>query len=202
GSGVYTASYTPTATGTDNVAIRLSGTAIGGSPYTSVVSTGGASAAQSTAAVPAGAAGSGRTPSSAGRDGRGNVGSGSNDASLVSMTGSGEKRAKPRVAGAGSGVYTASYTPTAAGTDNVTIRLSGTAIGGSPYSSVVSTGGASAARSTAVVPAGTAGSATTLNITVRDGSGNMRSGSKDARLLSVTVSGANTATTRVASGGK
>src|SRR2546425_8112788 len=82
------------------------------------------------------------------RDASGNVRSGSNDASLLSVTVSGANSATPTVASAGSGVYTASYTPTAAGTDNVTITVSGTGISGSPYSSVVSTGGASAARST------------------------------------------------------
>ncbi|MDH3571141.1 MAG: hypothetical protein OER89_13310, partial [Gemmatimonadota bacterium] len=38
GNGTYTTSYTPTNVGSDAVAITLSGTAISGSPYTSVVS--------------------------------------------------------------------------------------------------------------------------------------------------------------------
>ncbi|HEX9579999.1 MAG TPA: S8 family serine peptidase [Gemmatimonadales bacterium] len=40
GGAVYTASYTPTVSGTDSVAITLSTSAISGSPYTSVVSAG------------------------------------------------------------------------------------------------------------------------------------------------------------------
>jgi hypothetical protein len=42
------------------------------------------------------------------------------------------------VVSAGSGTYTATYTPTGAGTDNIAITLSSTAISGSPYSSAVS----------------------------------------------------------------
>jgi hypothetical protein len=44
GNGVYTASYTPTTTGTDTFTVLLSGIAISNSPITSVVSAGAASA--------------------------------------------------------------------------------------------------------------------------------------------------------------
>ncbi|MDZ7755147.1 filamin/ABP280 repeat domain-containing protein [Rhodohalobacter sp.] len=39
GNGIYTTGYTPTTTGTDEIAISLSGVAIAGSPYTSNVIT-------------------------------------------------------------------------------------------------------------------------------------------------------------------
>src|SRR5206468_9096314 len=122
----------PTATGTDNVAIRLSGTGIGGSPYTSVVGTGGPSATQTTASVPAGTAGALTAVTITVRDASGNIRTTSNDAALLAVTISGANAATPTVTSAGSGTYTASYTPTATGTDNVAIRLSGTGIGGSP----------------------------------------------------------------------
>src|SRR5690606_41914978 len=37
GDGTYTLTYTPTTSGTDNVAITLNGNAISGSPYSSIV---------------------------------------------------------------------------------------------------------------------------------------------------------------------
>src|SRR5207249_7808969 len=83
------------------------------------------------------------------------------------------------------------YTPSAAGTDNITITLSNTSIGSSPYARVVGTGGPSAAQTTASVPAGTAGNTTTITITVRDANGNIRTANNDAALLGVSVTGAN-----------
>src|SRR5206468_958900 len=142
GSGVYTASYTPTAAGTDNVAITLNGTAISGSPSASTVTPGAATQPAATGLPPRAAARRAGKHSITGRGGSGNVRSGSNDASLLSVTVSGGNTARPTVASAGSGVYTASYTPTTAGTDNVSITLNGTAISGSPSASTVSPGAA------------------------------------------------------------
>jgi hypothetical protein len=53
----------------------------------------------------------------------------------------------------GGGRYTAAYTPTKAGTDQVQVRVSGTAVSGSPFSSAVQAGPADADGSAAVVPA-------------------------------------------------
>ena len=53
----------------------------------------------------------------------------------------------------GGGRYTASYTPQATGTDQVTILVSGAGLSGSPFSSQVVPGSTSAAQSFAVVPA-------------------------------------------------
>jgi hypothetical protein len=47
----------------------------------------------------------------------------------------------------------AGYTPTKAGTDRVQVQVSGTAVSGSPFSSVVRAGPVSAAGSAATVPA-------------------------------------------------
>ena len=89
--------------------------------------------------------------------------------------------------------YRTSYTPTVAGSDAIGITLdegSGpVAIGGSPYPSTVTVGGAAPALSTAVVPDGTAGEVTDIVITVRDASGNKVPG--EAGNLAVIVSGAN-----------
>ncbi len=126
--------------GTDNIAITLSSTAIGGSPYTSVVSPGAASAAQSTASVPAGTAGSVTTATITVRDANGNVRTGSNDAAALSVVVSGANSATPTPTSNGNGTYSATYTPTVAGSDNIAITLSSAAIGGSPYTSVVQLG--------------------------------------------------------------
>ncbi len=69
----------------------------------------------------------------------------------------------------GNGTYTASYTPATPGSDNVAITMGGTPISGSPYTSVVS---ASAAQSTATVPAGTAGAATNIVVQAKDAGSN------------------------------
>jgi filamin/ABP280 repeat protein len=51
GSGAYSASYTPTLTGTDQVDVRVNGGAVTGSPFTSVIVAGPASPATTTAVV-------------------------------------------------------------------------------------------------------------------------------------------------------
>ncbi len=61
----------------------------------------------------------------------------------MAVTVTGTNSATPTVTDVGDGTYTASYTPPAPGTDNVAITMGGTAISGSPYTSVVSWGGGS-----------------------------------------------------------
>src|SRR5207237_3375754 len=119
----------------------------------------------------------------------------------LTVTVSGANTATPIVNSGGNGVYTASYTPTAAGSDNIGITLNGAAISGSPLTHAVSAGAADAAHTTASVPAATAGSATTVTITVRDLNNNIRTAANDAASLAVSVTGANTATPTVTSSG-
>lgn len=57
------------------------------------------------------------------------------DTVVVSVTGA--NTATPTVTDNGNGTYSASYTPTAAGTDSVAITLNGTAISGSPFTVTV-----------------------------------------------------------------
>ena len=65
----------------------------------------------------------------------------------------------------------------------------------------MATGAADAAHITADVPAGTAGSATTITVTVRDANNNVRSNNDDSGLLSVAITGGNTASPTLASQG-
>jgi adhesin/invasin len=53
GGGRYTVRYTPQVAGTDQVAIRVAGVALAGSPFPSQIASGATSASRSTASVPA-----------------------------------------------------------------------------------------------------------------------------------------------------
>ncbi|MCA1800683.1 MAG: hypothetical protein LC650_05265, partial [Actinobacteria bacterium] len=76
------------------------------------------------------------------------------------------------------GTYTASYTPTAAGTDFFLIEIRGIEISGSPYTSSVSTSGISGSESSVVASAASVqvGSSATVTVQVRDDAGNEISG--------------------------
>jgi hypothetical protein len=139
--GTYTASYTPTIVGTDNFLITLNGTLIGGGPYSSLVAPGVVSAVNSTASVPPGNAGNPTTVVVQAKDQFGN--NLTTGGAVVELTITGANN--PGLIAAADnldGTYTATYTPTATGTDDIAITLDGTAISGSPYTSVVSSGGA------------------------------------------------------------
>jgi adhesin/invasin len=135
--GPYTISATLSAAGGAGVLANYSLTYNTG---TLTVIPGAASAAQATASVPAGTAGSATTITVTVRDANGNVRAATDDSGLLAVSISGANTATPTVVSAGSGTYTASYTPTAVGTDDVAITLSAVAIGGGPYTSVVGAG--------------------------------------------------------------
>ncbi len=161
---------------------------------TFAISVGAASAAQTTASVPNGTAGAATTFTITVRDASGNIRTAGGDQGLLDVDVTGANTAlNLTVSDAGGGSYTASYTPTAAGPDNVAITLNAAAINGSPFTSTVGVGAASATQTTASVLNGTAGATTTFTITVRDASGNIRTAGGDQGLLDVDVTGANTA---------
>ena len=190
GDGTYTAGYTPTSAGTDQVAITMNGTPISGSPFASTVAAGSPSPAHSTATVPDGTAG---LPSSIVVQARDESGKPFNSGgATVVVAVSGANAAGPiTAADAGDGTYTAGYTPTSAGTDQVAITMNGTPISGSPFTSTVAAGSPSPAHSTATVPDGTTGLPTSIVVQARDGSGEpVTSG---GATVVVTVSGANKA---------
>ncbi len=188
GDGTYTASYTPTAAGTDRVAITMDGTPIGGSPLTSTVDPGSVSPAHSTATVPSGSVGSATSIMVRARDDYGNPLSSGGAKVVVSVSGANNPGALT-VTDRGNGTYTASYTPTSAGTDQVAITMNGTPIGGSPFTSNVAPAGASPAHSTATVPDGMAGLPTDIVVQARNASGEPLS--YGGATVAVTVSGAN-----------
>ncbi|MFO8175481.1 MAG: filamin/ABP280 repeat domain-containing protein, partial [Longimicrobiales bacterium] len=171
GDGTYTASYTPTVAGPDSVAITMDGTPISDSRFTSTVAAGAASPAHSTANVPDGTVNLPTAIVVQARDGSGNpVRSGG---ATVLVTVSGANAAGPITAtDAGDGTYTASYTPTVAGTDSVAITMDGTPISDSPFTSTVAAGAASPAHSTATVPDGVRKELTEIVVQARDAHGN------------------------------
>ena len=129
---------------------------IGGTPIaetvTVTVSAGTPIASRSSATVPGGTAGQGTSVEIRLKDAQDNDVAGRASAISVSVTGD-NPRSSLSVTDQGGGRYTAAYTPTKAGTDRVQVKVSGTAVSGSPFSSVVRTGPADAGGSAAVVPA-------------------------------------------------
>jgi hypothetical protein len=186
--GTYTASYTPTAAGTDNVAINMDGSPVSGSPFTSTVGEGAVSPAHSTAVVPDGTAGLPTNILVQARDGSGNPMSSGGAKVAVDVSGA-NNPGSLRVFDQGDGTYTAEYTPTAIGTDDVAITIDGTSISGSPYASVVVAGAASPANSTAIVPKGKRNKPTTIVVQARDAFGNPLS--VGGEVVVVTVLGQN-----------
>ena len=188
GDGTYTASYTPTAAGTDRIAITMDGTPISGSPFTDTVDPGSVSPAHSTATVPSGSVGSATGVVVRARDGYGNPLSSGGATVVVTVSGANTPGALT-VTDRGDGTYTAGYTPTSAGTDQVAITMNGTPISGSPFTSTVAAGSPSPAHSTATVPNGTAGLPTNIVVQARDESG--KPFNSGGATVVVTVSGAN-----------
>jgi len=186
--GTYTASYTPTAMGTDVVAITMNGRPIGGSPFTSTVGAGPVSPDQSTATVPDGTAGLATEILVQTRDGAGNLLSSGGETVAVTVSGANDAGGLT-VTDQADGTYTASYTPTRAGTDAVVITINGAPINGSPFASDVSVGPVSPAHSTATVPDGTVGIPINIVVQARDAYGNPLS--VGGEVVIVTVTGKN-----------
>jgi adhesin/invasin len=129
---------------------------IAGTPVTETaevtVEAGVPSAAKSSATVPDGMAGQATTIEIRLEDAQGNDVAGQAGAIRVSVAGANPKGSLA-ASDQGGGRYTASYTPTRAGTDRVQVEVSGTAVHGGPFVSAVRPGAADAAGSKAVVPA-------------------------------------------------
>lgn len=198
--GTYTVTYTPASTGADAIAITLGGSPIGGSPYTSVVVAGAPAAAQSTATVPAGSSGAVTTLTVRARDALGNNRTSSSGTVVVGVTGA--NTATPAVTDNLNGTYTATYTPVSAGTDIIAITLGGVAIGGSPYSSVVSAGGVASflveATGGGAIGTQTAGTPFSIRITARDASNNTATGFTGTVVVSSNRAGTTGLTTTAA----
>jgi hypothetical protein len=112
----------------------------------------------------------------------------------LSVVISGENSATPSVSESSTaGEYTASYTPTTAGSDQVAISLNGTPISGSPYTSTVTTSDISASNSSVTADPETlqVGINSVVTVELRDDNNNLIGGL--AGDINVSVSGNGTA---------
>ena len=150
-NGSTTGLLSATTPGTSVVSATIAGTPVT-QTATVTVSPGAPSAAQSSATVPAGTAGNGTVLEIRLKDAQGNDVSGQAGAIAVSVSGA-NSRSSVSASDQGGGRYTATYTPEKAGTDQVQVKVSGTAIPGSPFASAVRAGEADPAMSRAAVPA-------------------------------------------------
>ena len=137
-----------------------------------VVSGGLPAPGRTSVSVPNGTAGVATTVSIHLEDQFGTAVTGAAGALRVRVTGA--NSADASVTEAGSGDYVASYTPTVAGSDAISVEVNGTAVPGSPFASTVSTGPPAASGTTAVVTR-SGGFFIEINIvvTVRDAQGNL-----------------------------
>jgi adhesin/invasin len=202
GDGTYSATYTPVASGTDQVAIRFNGSHIGGSPYSSTVVPAGAS----TIAINGGNNQSATVntvvatdPSVKVTDTNGNPVPGI-AVSFAVASGGGSITGANQVTNA-SGVATVGswQLGTTAGTNTLTATAPGLAASPLTFTATGTPGLASAAHSIATVPGGTAGSPTTMVVQSRDQFDNNRTSGGFSVTASIT--GANTATASVTDNG-
>ena len=133
GNGAYVFTYTPLKAGTDQIRIRVDGTDIPGSPFSSAVSPGPANAAHTTASVGDATFFNPATFIVTVRDAQDNPLGHGGDAVAVNV----DRQGALTVSDNGDGTYSATFAPTAIGTFDVTITLNGSPIGGGPYSTTV-----------------------------------------------------------------
>ncbi len=140
----------------------------------------------SSADVPDGTAGETTEITITVEDEFGNAVTGAEDDLVVEVTG--DNTATPEVSESGTpGDYTASYTPTNAGTDQIDITLGDDAISGSPFNSIISAGSASSFNFENISSPQTAGESFEITITAEDGSENTASSYNGTANLSTTA---------------
>jgi hypothetical protein len=150
-NGSTTGLLSATTPGNPVVSATIAGTAVT-QTATVTVSPGVPSAARSSATVPAGTAGKGTALEIRLKDAEGNDVPGAAGAIAVSVSGA-NSRGSVSASDQGGGRYTATYTPERAGIDQVQVKVSGTAVPGSPFASAVQPGDADPGMSRALVPA-------------------------------------------------
>ncbi len=170
-SGVATGQLSATELGAHVVSATVNGVPIV-QTATVTVGPGEPSAGTSSATVPNGTAGAGTAIQIQLKDEQENPVPGAADAISVEVSGANSVTSVP-VTDNGGGGYTATYTPSAAGSDQVEIRVNGTPIAGGPFTSVVSPGPVNPPTSTAEVTR-SGGIFATIHalVTARDAFGN------------------------------
>lgn len=190
--GVASGSFSATTVGPRTIAAQIDGAPIDAT-VTVTVSGGPPSPGASSATVGDGTAGQATVIRIRLEDQFGNPVAGQPGVIAVVVTG-----ANSLTAGAaedqGGGDYTVRYTPTAAGVDQITVRVNGTTLPGMPLTSRVAPGPASPSASTVELPRNwrvfVNSGPIPVKVTVRDAQGNLRAGlSDDVRVF---VDGSNT----------
>lgn len=166
-SGVTTGRLSSTAVGNRTVSATAGGVAIE-QTATVTVAVGAPSAATSSATVPNGQSGQATTIEILLKDASGNPVAGRAGAIDLSISGANNVGGRAPT-DQGGGRYTVAYTPLTAGTDQVRILVSGSALAGSPFPSQVQPGPVNPATSTAVI---TSNFFITAVVTARDAQGN------------------------------
>lgn len=172
-NGVATGRLSATAAGVRTVSATAGGVALV-QTATVTVQPGTPSASASTATVPAsGHAGQRTTIEIQLRDGLGNPVPGRANAIGVSIGGA-NNVGGVAASDEGGGRYTVGYTPQVAGTDQVTVQVSGAAVAGSPFATQVQAGAGVAGSSSANVPSSVSiFTAFTITVVIRDEFGNV-----------------------------
>jgi adhesin/invasin len=131
GGGRYLVSYTPVVAGTDQIVVRVDGNPVPGSPLSSTVSPGPASASASSADVPGQVSLFGQVVVvTTVRDAQGNVRTGGGDEVRVFAAG---RQVDITAVHNGDGTYTASFSPPVLGQMDVEVLVNGSPVPGSPF---------------------------------------------------------------------
>jgi adhesin/invasin len=175
-AGVATGKLSATEVGARTVSAEIDGASIAATA-TVTVSGGTPSAANSSASVGNGTAGTATIISVQLADAFGNPVAGQAGAIAVQISGANSLTGDP-AQDLGGGAYRVSYTPAAAGVDQIAVRVAGTQVPGSPFTST-----ASPTTTTAAVPTlwrlFVNSGDVPVAVTVRDAQGNVRSGLTD-----------------------
>jgi hypothetical protein len=171
-NGVATGRLSSTVVGTRTVTATAGGVQLE-QGATVTVQAGAPSASTSTATVPNGSVGEPTTIEIQLKDALGNPVAGRASAIAVSISGT-NSVGGVGASDEGGGRYTASYTPEAAGADQVAVLVSDGAVAGSPFTSQVQPGPGVASQSSADVPTTVSIFASfTITVVVRDQFGNV-----------------------------
>lgn len=190
--GSYTATYTPAASGTDDIAISVNGNALGGSPFQSDV-TSPVSATQSTVSVSPGSITASSGSANAAITVTARDGSGSPVAGVsvnVSATGSGNSLTQPSGPTNSQGVATATLSSTAAEVKTISASVAGISL--NQTASVTVQAGPPSPQTTQVsTPGGRRGQIIPITITTHDQFDNPLTVGGYGAQISVRVTGTN-----------
>jgi adhesin/invasin len=148
-SGTTTGTLSATGSGVHTVSAKVGGVTLGSVDVT--VTAGPPDASRTSVSVPNGSAGTATEVNVSLQDQFGNPVGGAAGQIAVAVSGANTKDKLP-VEDRGGGSYRATYTPVATGTDQITVRVGGAPVPGSPFTSTVVAGAAAPGRTTADVP--------------------------------------------------